>query len=295
MSSIILQKKSDEKFEINGPLELILDTFLLIPLLNALPKKMAPLVRKSHRGANEVLDHKTTHRALEVLYNSGKHHTNNGLLNRFFRWVWFNTNNSKAVRNRLLIVKREVDRHLRVLLTQKQKIQILSIASGSARAIIDVLSTIHIPIESSVEVYFLDKNRDALDYSRQLFNSLGNPKHLAGKWINDTASNFAKYLNENQKLDVVEMVGLLDYFEDEKVIQISKEISKYLVPDGLFITANIADNSERPFVTNFIDWKMIYRNPEQIHNLISRGGFITENIKTYVEPLRIHSVVVARK
>ena len=70
----------------------------------------------------------------------------------------------------------------------------------------------------SVFVTFLDKNPYALEYSKNLAKDL--PKHFNLHWVEDTASSFPKYLDNKPDLNLVEMVGLLDYFDDEKVISV---------------------------------------------------------------------------
>lgn len=284
-------KKTD--YETNGIFKKTYD-FFLIPILNSLSPKLQNTIKKTHRSAKEVIEHKTSHRALEALYNYGICPGNTNFKEKIFQKIWFNTNNSRAVRNRLKMVKREISSFAQDTINEGKTLNIFSIASGSARAIIESISNIYIPEDRKVYISFLDKNPNAIEYSKGKVSELGFDKNFIFNWCIDTASNFYKHL-KNGKPNIVEMVGLLDYFDDEKALSIFKTIFDQLDNGGIFITANIDNNAERKFVTNFIGWDMIYRNDKDLFRLATQAGFKKENIKILYEPLKIHVVLVAKK
>ena len=116
----------------------------------------------------------------------------------------------------------------------------------------------------------------------------------ACRWITDTANSFPKYF-PNNKPNIVEMVGLLDYFDDEKILETFQTIYNNLEEGGVLITANVIDNKERPFLERVVGWNMIYSTPEDFIRIANEAGFRSENIVVYVEPLKIHFVMVAHK
>ena len=91
------------------------------------------------------------------------------------------------------------------------------------------------------------------------------------------------------------MVGLLDYFNDEKAVSIFKDIYSNLNSGGAFITANVCPNVEQKFLTKIIKWEMIYRTAEQLCSLLILSGFKESDIVVYYEPLKVHCIAVARK
>ncbi len=282
------------EYETNNTFEKIFD-FFLVPILNSLPRKFQKIVEKTHFSAKEIIEHKTTHKALETLYNHGVYSTKKtNLKEKIFQKIWFNTDNSKAVRNRLKAVKREVYNSAQKITKKKDDLRIFSIASGSARAIIETLANLYLPNSKKIYVSFLDKNPEAIEYSKEKTRSISFDDNFSFNWFIDTASNFPDYCLD-KKQDIIEMVGLLDYFDDEKGLSLFKIIYNNLEDDGFFITANIDNNKEKKFVTNFIDWKMIYRNSEELESLAIKAGFKKENIKIFYEPLGIHSILVAKK
>ncbi len=299
-----IEAQMKKKVEIHNPKHLKLETnslirkslnILLIPILNLLPIKSRSLVKKSHKSVSDIVDNATTHKALEILYSNGNKHLVKKFYEKLSHTIWFNTNNSKGVRNRLKIVKNEIDTILKELIVNdsKDEINVVSIAAGSARAVLEALE--NNPTSKKVNITFVDKNQSALDYSVELLQTMKgiNSDNYKYEWINDTVNGF---LDKNsRKYSIVEMVGLMDYFDDEKAKRIFEKIHSSLEKSGQFITANINHNSEKKFVTKAIGWPMIYRSAEHIARLVHESGFSHLDMKVYYEPLKIHSIIVASK
>jgi 1-acyl-sn-glycerol-3-phosphate acyltransferase len=282
----------DLKFETNSLLK-SLAQFFVTPLLDLLPASLRETTKKTHRLAKEVVEHKTTYRALEVLYlppNAPRERES--FIKELFYTIWFSTNNSKAVRNRLKLVKLELKRACERVLRAGDQLRLLSIASGSARADIEMLKDLELPVGVRPEVTFLDKDPRSLEYSKRLAAEFGILEKYNIRWIEDTASGYVKHFTDNAP-NVIEMVGLLDYFNDDKSVSLFKLIRNTLGSSGTFVTGNIVDNSERPFVTNLIGWDMVYRKAECVAELLEEAGFERDQITPYYEPMYIQSVVVA--
>lgn len=291
-TKIVKHKQLD--LETNGVIRITLN-IILIPVLNILPIKSRKLIKKSHKAVSDIVDNATNHKALEILYHSGYKKGVKKMYERISHAVWFNTNNSKGVRNRLKIVKHEISTAIKNLNSiSKKDIHIVSIAAGSARAVIEALEENTNP-EKEYFITFIDKNPDALTYSKELLASkeIGSMKNYHFKWINDTVNGF---LDKNEeKFDIVEMVGLMDYFDDERARNIFAKIYNNLSNDGIFITANINHNMEKPFVTRAIGWPMVYRSAEHLARLVHEAGFPHTDMDVYYEPLKIHSIIIARR
>lgn len=273
--------------------------FFLVPTLNIIPRSASNLLKRTHSAAREVIEHATTHKALENLYSRGSAHPHRNFVQRLFHAIWFSTGNSKAVRNRLRLVTREIGLALRDRLKnvediEDQKICILSIASGSARAVMAALIQEKVGATAPIKLVFVDKSSHALAYSRQLYADLG--LSLPAEWIETTAGSFLRtHIADGSLFDIVEMVGLLDYFDAPKASNLIRDIYNVMRIGGTFITANIVANEEVPFVTKAVGWEMIYRHPHELEHLFAETGFQPEKVKLYCEPLGIHCVAVAKK
>lgn len=264
-----------------------------VPILNNLPKNFKHHIKKTDTAASEVIDNVTTHNALEVLYNKGKSFSHKTFLEKFFRYIWFSLGNSKAVRNRLKLVQRELREYLRLITKYKKEVHIISIAAGSSRAIIEAINHQDYLKDVKLSITFLDKNAHAIEYSKKLSVNLTHP-HVDLEWIQDTVGSFLTK-QPTKKFDVVEIVGLLDYFDDKKVTETFEGIYHLLHPDGILITANINHNEEEVFVTRIIDWPMVYRTPKELAVLAQNVGFKYNKMKVFYEPLKVHGLLVAQK
>ncbi len=282
------------RLETNSVFRKALNT-LLIPFLNVLPVKSRGVLKKTNRAVEEIVNNATNHTALEILYKKGNIFGKKNLYELLSHWIWFNTNNSKAVRNRIKIVKKEIGIALSLITENKKNIKMLSIASGSARAVIEAIHEFDMKSKVHIETTFLDKNPLALTYSKELLEEIGLNKESTHyyNWINGTAGTFLRNCSENY--DIIEMVGLMDYFSDDKAVEIFGEIYEKLSKNGIFVTANINENFEKPFITKAIGWPMIYRSVSELSALIQKAGFSEEKLSLYYEPHKIHGIVVAIK
>ncbi|MEK7652375.1 MAG: hypothetical protein AAB334_00255 [Patescibacteria group bacterium] len=66
-----IYKDKNIKFETNNPSKKAFD-FILIPILNSLPKSFQHGIKKTHKAAGQIIETATSYNALEVLYGHGK-------------------------------------------------------------------------------------------------------------------------------------------------------------------------------------------------------------------------------
>ena len=262
---------------------------IIIDFLNNLPKEQAQaeFLRLSTEESDTrcVIDSIGTWRALEVLYTYTER-LSRGLVSERDQYWQELLDNTKSIRNRLLLVKEELVSLIHVIETP---VHILSIGSGSARPVLEAIASLKGTPET--KLLLVDQDETALDFSEV----------LAGEFqVNHTERKKGNFLRiartcKDFQPHVVEMVGLLDYLEDDRCIHILKEVLKTLVPGGQLITGNIAPNLEAPFVTAGINWPMIYRTPEELQKLLEQAGFLSERTRIIQETLGIHTLAIAQK
>jgi len=270
----------------------------LMSILNMLPKKIAQAVFLVGSGPNgdtrKVFDNTTTHKALEVMYTYPARRAEGSTTTSDFFWEYF-LNNARTIRNRLLLVKRELHRIIQdsYQWNKTEPVRILSLGGGSARAVIEVVKelTDQIPIE----VKLIDMSRDAVQYSKKLAADF----NLDGRritWRVGYAHNLEKYCRDFHPNIIIEMVGLLDYFNSEQAVDLLSKIYHKLLSGGWLITCNIHPNFESSFVTKGINWtSMTYREPDQLIRLLLAGGFRADRMKIIYDPFKIHGLAIAQK
>ena len=243
--------------------------------------KLSRLGRRIRRSA-------ASYRALEMIYTYSRDDTRGkGILERLATHILLHCLNAKAVRNRLKLVKEELEKIIVGL--DKNDIHIMSLGSGSARAVIETLVACN-GESTKYTVTLVDQSQSALNFSKQL--AVMNGVLVNVTLVRGMLEEFVKNGRDHPP-DIVEMVGIMDYFDDATAQEVLGEIYRLLLPGGVLITCNIHDNPERPFMTKVMDWPMVYRNAEELSRVMRRSGFNDHQI-TY-EPLGIHGVAVGRK
>lgn len=292
---VILDRDSSVGYEYNSLPKKIFNLFF-VPILNNLPKKFQEYIKKSNKNAKEVIDNATTHVALEIIYHGGKTKQKSSFIKKLFRSIWFNLTNTKGVRNRLKLTKRELRNTIKEFVAKNEEVHILSIAAGSARAVIESIIEAEVPKGYPLLVTFLDKNPKAAEYSKILIESFPELETFGKHWyVMTIGSFFDEHMHLNKKFTIVEMVGLIDYFSDEKAVDTFSKINSMLHDNGMFITANICPNKEQKFISSVIDWNMIYRHPHELSELLHAANFHKEYQTIFHEPLRVHGIIVSRK
>jgi ubiquinone/menaquinone biosynthesis C-methylase UbiE len=250
-------------------------------------------VKCSRRG-KAVKRFRASHQALELIYTYSWEATQGKkLIERLLTHILFHFANARAVRNRLRLVKKELRRV--ILSFPKKEITIASLGSGSARAIIEtVAELIEEDVNCKFTVVLVDASENALRYSELLAKEYGIADFV--EWVR-VKGLLEEFVNNSHDYppDIVEMVGVMDYFDEETAIEVLSKIYEILSSSGVLITCNIRQNIERIFLERVLRWQMIYREPEDLADLILLSGFKEENIEIIYEPLKIHGLVVAHK
>ncbi len=214
---------------------------------------------------------------------------------------WIHMTNAQAVRNRRHLV---VNRLVQAFVTfaryhPGEVLRILSIACGSAQPMMEALHKVRMLLQSqgvTVELRLLDKDEAPLEHAKRLAEHFG-----VDEWVTiSTRKSWAKYAREicdngAWRPWMVEMIGLMDYLSYRKGVETVQMIHDLLVPGGVFFTGHILPNSEAYVLRWLIAWPMRYRQPKDLGDIVSGGGFEAEDIVLYLEPHRIHMVVGAMK
>lgn len=194
--------------------------------------------------------------------------------------------NPRGVRNRLRIVVSALSEELRAVLRREETVTILSLACGSAEAVFQAIATLGND-KHRVRLILLDQDQTAVAYAV-------NEAAKEGIEVQAIKASVARLKGVvKTKVDIVEMVGLLDYLSDGTAQGLFERIYEVLVPNGLFVTANILPNLEEPFLRHCADWEMVYRTPDKLRDLC--GFVFNSGVEVTSEPLNIHAIAFCRK
>jgi SAM-dependent methyltransferase len=284
--SVEIDQDDHVGYEVNGLLRQVFNR-VWVPIINAIPENKAKWVVKTSESMAKVRKYATSFRALEILYSLKKKERSLSLLDRK---IWIQTNNAKAIRNRFKLVKKALKRSIRQVLLQDHNVRIASLGCGSARALLELLAEEE--RYNSFKLFLIDRSQKALVFGRQLVQDLRLSCPI--KWVRAQIWEAAEICLDFRP-NLIEMVGLLDYFDDEEASNLLNMAYRMLAPGGILIAGNIKNNIERPFITKIIRWPMVYREPHELGEIISRGGFGPKNIAIIYEPLAIHGIALCQK
>ncbi len=297
---IIKLRKNDHKELETHSFFIKIVRIFTVPIMNNISEKfLKKIMKKTSDDAGTVVDKGGTTHALEVMYTRyNRKLFYRGFIQGFSDLFWHHcVSQPKAIRNRLKIVKNILKDISIKLIKNKQRagdnspINILSVAGGSSRSIIYTVAEFKKQGENiEFEVITLDKDQSALNVGKKIAEEEGVSKNFT--WIAGRASE-VELLIPHKKFDIIEIVGLLDYFTDERVLRLLINLSNILKSDGSIVVANVIPNTEMNF-THKTGWpNMIYRRPTDLEKIFQNAGFFKNDI--IIEPLKVHMIVIARR
>ncbi|MDP7022373.1 MAG: class I SAM-dependent methyltransferase family protein [Candidatus Krumholzibacteria bacterium] len=176
-----------------------------------------------------------------------------------------------AVRNRRRLLSRQIERSLE-LTTPGSTTRVTSLACGPAREVFDFFEKT--PEKHSLEFTLLDMDPRALRFA----------KHEAAKRnlqdsIRTVRGNLLRLSLGKETLEIaaqhlVYSIGLIDYFEDEMVVELLNWIHGILKPGGRVILGNFhPDNPTRAMMEEILDWKLVHRDQRKMDQLFMASRF----------------------
>ena len=270
--------------------------FIIVPFLNS--KIFSRLVRIISKEGKMVSQKPGSAMSMEIVYNLPKKNffsakSLNEISSIIFDCLLFQT---KALRNRLKIIKNLIKESLDDI-SNKKEIQILSLGGGSCRSIISAISEINKPeIISKITIYSIDNDPESNYLSAQVKKEFC-LDNLKLEIINEDLLVFFKdphkYISDID-FDLIEIVGIFDYLEEEEVINYLNNIYNLLKNEGYLIFSNIAPNNEAKFLEN-IGWpRLYYRNIVDWIYILKNTAW-KRALKIIREPLGIHNIFYIKK
>ena len=118
-------------------------------------------------------------------------------------------------------------------------------------------------------------------------------KDYSFNFINETISNIGSKLKNKQ--DIVEVFGLLDYYDYNKSIDILKNAFGILNKRGVLIICNVIENKEQIILDKVFQWKLFYKSKEELRSIVYAAGFNKDKTILIKEQLGIYNIIVSQK
>jgi len=270
-SKIKIDTDSNIDYEVISNFGKILN-FLWIGTASIVPYRLSNFLLIKSKKGETIKNYSTKYQALEEMYMF-----NNQLLKlgkaSLLDYIWLNQKNPKALRNRLKLFKKLLK--IEIENANRDTVKILSLGSGSARGVIEVIKEYRDESRKTLFAVLVDKDPYAIEYSRNLAST---------EKIEESIKYYLNKIDESiditKKEDpqIIEMVGILDYLKDKKVINILNNIFDVLKSGSRLITCNINCNFEEKFNRKTVKWKMIHKKKEDFFELLQKTKF-RDNIR----------------
>jgi SAM-dependent methyltransferase len=145
--------------------------------------------------------------------------------------------------------------------------------------------------KSKTAAYLIDMDSDAFEYGKEAAKKRGLEEVV--HYIQGDAREIKKHL-PNTAPHVVKMIGILEYLNDDQVLELFRAMHAAMAPGGSIITHSLVDaHGARPFLERALNWHIYTRTPEHATQLLERAGFKETTGKP--EPMGIYTILVAKK
>ncbi len=187
-------------------------------------------------------------------------------------------------------VQRQSEIILNTLLNGRTEQKILSVGCGGCRDILKITKYIS---DIQCDLVLHDIDNDALELSRQ---RLGNLKGRV-RLINGNFLQALRNIENSGSFDLIIAGGLFDYLSDKHISFFLKyAFNKLLNQNSMLFFTNIKKDSPYKVWQEYLaDWKLIYRNEDEIRNLLTTAGFPDSAIKIEKDETGLTFLVTVKK
>jgi len=141
-----------------------------------------------------------------------------------------------------------------------------------------------------VFAYCIDEDNDAFSFGEKMAEEMG----LRGrvKYIPGNAINLESLLEIVPH--IVKMVGILEYLNDEQVMELLRVSHRILPPGGnILVNSMVASHGVDRYLRRVFNWHLRYRSPRRILRLFADAGFGEFQLRR--DPLGVYAILVGSK
>ena len=200
---------------------------------------------------------------------------------------------SVAVRNRKEDFKRVIDEQIHQ--RAGRKIEILDLASGPCRDILEIVSGPTAPRED-VTFDCFDSDARSIEYAKGLLGGTGNVC-----FFEQNAVRLALMKDVEQKIgkkyDLIFSTGLFDYLDYRISVRLVLNLRKLLKPDGVLAISDVRDKFSNPsiYYMEWVgDWNLLYRDDEEFCRIFTEAGFKKSSLDFGYEQQGIMQYIFAK-
>lgn len=203
-----------------------------------------------------------------------------------------------CVRNRVRSLQGYLDAGLARAFRASRPFRAMSVGCGPA---VEVQRFIRSnSLAAQAEFHLLDFNAETLDYARSMIESASRDTGRQPKvsYVHDSVHSLLKSATSMSRddltghFDFVYCAGLFDYLSDRVCARLLRLFFSWLMPGGTLLVTNMHECTLNRYVLEHLaDWYLIYRNEEQMMELIPGLG----EQRTFTDETGINLCLEVRK
>lgn len=222
---------------------------------------------------------------------------NGGQIDDTARSFFIDAIDSIGIRSRARVMSSIVEQHVK----DDESNSWISLASGAAIPVFDTLKNVSSSAE--VKLALVDIDRNTLDYACMLAEKEG---IVHGEQFIDIENNLLRSMVATNRLvgelgeqsaNVVDAMGIFEYFKDEASVKFLKNSYQLVKPGGVLIAANMLSNRpELDFNQRGIGWPKIFpRSVDDLVGLIEQADIPLEDVTITIPQDGVYAVMEMRK
>ncbi len=215
------------------------------------------------------------------------------------RRIWVGARDGAGVRTRATCAMQEVTEHLSETRKNGEPIITASLACGAASPVFELMKNLKAEGITVEKAILADMDPMALASAYSLAEREGVSGEVSLKLENlvdmETlgARDLTEFIEPNS-VDVVDLLGLFEYFPQPLAVSLLKEVKKIMKPGGIIVFGNMLD--KRPQQTFFSDvslWPSLeQRSLRELFEIMDESGLEPKtNAKIILPPQGVYSVV----
>ncbi|MCK5544374.1 MAG: cyclic nucleotide-binding domain-containing protein [Desulfobulbaceae bacterium] len=199
---------------------------------------------------------------------------------------------ARAIRGRRRLLREQLAVLSRQKKSQCRTIKIMNLACGSNRELFDFIKDCD--YSEQIEALCMDIDSDALAFTDQQVNVFSHQATIRLMSENLVKWALGKVIHDIGDQDIIYSSGLTDYLDTRLFIALVSRCHEHLKPGGKLIVGNFAPNPDRTFMDHILQWRLIYRNEEELRELFRASPF-RHNVRIISEEQGVNLFAVATK
>ncbi|HEY1660932.1 MAG TPA: class I SAM-dependent methyltransferase [Verrucomicrobiae bacterium] len=155
------------------------------------------------------------------------------------------------------------------------------------------------PMSDNVEFTLLDFNDETIEYTQRNLAQVCR-KYDSDCMIRVLKKSVAQLIKDSSafprgSFDMVYCAGLFDYLPDPVCSKLMAIFWNLVAPGGLLLVSNVhSNNPSRGWMEYMVDWHLIYRDAEQMHDILP-PGVPKDKVRIFVEEIGVNIFAEIRR